>query len=213
MRRPINYRPFVGMILLLTLAMIGMNLGHSAHASGSAPVMVTNTPTNPVPVTGTITGNVSVTNIPSVSISNTPNVTLSGTPVVSLAGTPTVNLGNGSSVSLSGGSATVDPAPIVDNQANVIFEPGEDLGGTKDYPFPRTVQASCLIIATSNDIDVILDINPPSGIPYKVPLGRIRAGASPVILNFVQPVPIYQVTVHNPDILVHATFAISALGN
>ncbi len=200
----------------------------SGQAMGGPLVTVANTGANPVPVVGstTVSGtvsvsntpNVSVTNTPNVNISNTPNVSITNTPNVMLAGTPTVNLGNGSggapTVGLADGS-TVSPIAILDNVPNVVEEPGLDPGATQDYHFPRTVKTSTLIISTVNEVDVLLSVNPPSGVQYGVPLGRIHPAAGPLVINFVQPVPIEHMTVHNPGFpnVIHATFAISALGN
>jgi hypothetical protein len=46
------------------------------------PVVVVNTPSQPVPVTGTITGVVTLGNTPNVNIANTPNVSIVNTPTV-----------------------------------------------------------------------------------------------------------------------------------
>jgi len=215
-------------MLAAGFAFFGLNLGHPAHASTSGNPIVTvgNTPANPVPVTGSVTGNitgtVAVSNTPSVSVTNNPNVTVSNVPSVTLTGNPTVNLGNSPTVNIANGSTvSLDPAgnsvvqikDILDNQPNVIIEPNLDINAAQDYSFPRTVKASCLIISTANDIFVILGVNPPNGIPYLVPIGKIFGRTNPFVINFTQPVSIQHVTVRNDDLLARATFQISAFGN
>ena len=210
------FRPAAGLLILLVgYALLMPSVGRHTQASttGNPIVTVGNTSTNPVPITGTttITGNVGIAGTPNVNVTNVPNVNISNTPNVMLAGTPTVNLGNGSAVNVSDG--TVQIKAILDNLPNVVVESGLNPGTTQDYQFPRTVNTSTLIISTFNDVDVGLSVNPPNGVQYAVPLGRIRPATGPLVINFVQPVPIQHVTVHNPDIVIHATFAISALGN
>jgi hypothetical protein len=57
-----------------------------------APVRVTNTADQPVPVTGTITGDVTVNGTPNVTVANTPNVIVANTASVTVANTPNVGI-------------------------------------------------------------------------------------------------------------------------
>jgi len=62
------------------------------------PVLVVNTPAQPVPTasqgTTNVAGTVNVGNTPSVTVANTPSVNVANTPSVSITGTPTVMVGN-----------------------------------------------------------------------------------------------------------------------
>jgi hypothetical protein len=80
-------RSLVAVSLIAFLLVIAMHTSQPLHAAAGAPtVTVVNTSSNPVPVTGTVTGTVTG----SVSVSNTPNVNIANTPTVNVAlqGTP-----------------------------------------------------------------------------------------------------------------------------
>ena len=57
-----------------------------------APVKVTNTADQPIPVTGTITGDFTVNGTPNVTVANTPNVIVANTASVTVANTPNVGI-------------------------------------------------------------------------------------------------------------------------
>lgn len=86
--------------LLLLISAIAFATPHSTQGQReepvgpTKPVEVVNTPAEPVPVTGTITGSVNVANTPNVNVVNAPTVDArqSGQWNVGIAGTPTVRI-------------------------------------------------------------------------------------------------------------------------
>ena len=78
-------RSLVAVSLIAFLLVITMHSSQPVQgATGSPTVTVVNTSSNPVPVTGTVTGTVTG----SVSVSNTPNVNIANTPTVKVASLP-----------------------------------------------------------------------------------------------------------------------------
>ena len=74
----------IGVIALVTPhTMLGQGQDGDT-VSRTRPVKVVNTPAEPVPVTGAVTGSVSITNTPSVTVANTPSVNVANVPMVRL---------------------------------------------------------------------------------------------------------------------------------
>ena len=76
----------IGAIALITPHLtLGQGQGQGGDTVGpTRAVKVVNTPAEPVPVTGAITGSVSITNTPSVTVANTPWVNVANSPMVRL---------------------------------------------------------------------------------------------------------------------------------
>jgi hypothetical protein len=102
--------------------------------SQTKPVLVVNTPAQPVPIaaqgTTNVAGTVNLSSGAIVNIGNTPNVNVSNTPSVNVANTPTVSLAGGTSVSVTnpldgqnnpGPLATLEAVQPYDDQCQMSF--------------------------------------------------------------------------------------------
>jgi hypothetical protein len=126
----------------------------AVHAVASALVTVSNTSSNPVPVTG----GVAVTN--TVPVSGSVNATVTSLPAVQLSGTPTVNVASMPNVTASIGGNVPVTNPL-DGNGN---------------PIPLVTQNP---VSATNAFDVLDECNVPegqhncSGTIYTVPAGKM----------------------------------------
>lgn len=212
---------------LVAVSLIGLIFGiavhtsqplHGASTSGSPAVTVVNSSSQPVPVTGTvtgtITGSVSVSNTPSVNIANTPAVTLSGTPTVNVGSLPAVTLSGTPDVNIAGGTVNVKP-PLVSRR--IVYAgslgpgDGQDFGDFINGP----IKVSTVIINSSNDITVYLF--PSNTIPFEgnkaSAMNLSVTGGSAHVINFQIPIEAKGLTVTNGALLAHADFTVDIIGN
>jgi hypothetical protein len=109
-------KPFAAVVLCLAAA---------AAAAPTPPpkdVVIVNTPTQPIPVTGSVGGTVNIGNTPSVNVANTPTVNVGNTPAVTVSNTPNVHVTNTANVNVSNTpnvSVTNTPNVNVSNTPNV----------------------------------------------------------------------------------------------
>lgn len=147
-----RYLLIVTSVLVVFTAVLALSPS-AARAANNAiqSVLVTNTPSNPVPVLPVgptsvqgqvnVTGNVGITGTPSVNIAGAPSVTVANAPNVSVVNTPTVNIGGMPSVAVSSLPAITGSVTDTDNgdrqpfQATVTINPLTNFNYTQ-IPIP-----------------------------------------------------------------------------
>ena len=80
--RPLLHPSPAALLLCVITLTLQFAVKGQEPAGPTKPVVVVNTPSQPVPVTGTVTGVVTLGNTPDVNVVNTPNVNLINTPTV-----------------------------------------------------------------------------------------------------------------------------------
>ena len=211
--------------LLVAVSLIGLFLAIVMHTSqpvrattGSAPVTVVNSSSQPVPVTGTVTGtvtgSVSVSNTPSVNIANTPAVTLSGTPTVNVGSLPAVTLSGTADVNIVGGTVNAKP-PLASRRALYVGSVGPGDGEDFSDFINRPIKVSTIVINSSNDITLFLFTVIPQEGNHPSPTGMTLSvpGGSAQVINFQIPIEAKGLAAHNGALLAHADFTVDIIGN
>lgn len=213
-------RSLVAVSLIAFLLVIAMHTSQplqGASTSGAPTVTVVNSSSNPVPVTGTVTGtvtgSVSVSNTPSVNIANTPAVTLSGTPTVNVGTMPAVTVSGTTDVNIVGGTVNAKP-PLASRR--VFYKgsvgPGQDQGFGDFINGP--VKVSTIIIDSSNDITLFLFTTiPQEGSSTPTATRLSVTGGSAHVINFQIPIEAKAIGFYNGALLATADYTVDVIGN
>jgi hypothetical protein len=223
MRNQLNFRLLFSAVLVVGLAIFGMNLDHPAHASASGNPIVTvgNTSANPVPTvtqgTTAVSGNVSITGTPNVNVSNVPavqaqqsgpwTVGINGTPTVNVASLPAVTLTGTPTVNIANGSIKATPAFHVESVSDNV-----PIQTAKTYTLNSPVNATAIVGKAFGDLELFVNICTVEDCSSTTPVS-LSYPAGNIILNFNQPIRTNSILVSNNSAQTSLAFSISVLGD
>ena len=208
-----NVLTLLSVVALAGLLVIVSSAQTNAGAAGSAPVTVVNTP---LPVQGTVSGNVAVTGTVnavqsgpwSVGVTGNVPAVQSGSWNVGITGTPTV--------SVTGGSVSSSLPTLTRFQR--FFELSLDPQSDKDYVFDTPMNLTTILVCTRDDIDVGIRTYDVQGgdTGNLLQIGKFSgpgglSGFPCQVVTLGMQIPATGLFVRNGSIVTHATFFLIGL--